>query len=1425
MTGLSQAFDNFMHYRRYHFTFFVGKVILGLMLLLATAAQTALATTLCLNSGWSLARVPDVAQAGNQISLTNFNAASWIPAVVPGTALTSYQNAGMIGDPYFGTNMAVLDFTGYYDTFYWYRNLFYVPADFSGQKLWLNFDGINWKADIYVNGSYAGRIDGPFKHGKFDVSSLITPGTTNCVAVMLYWSNATVYDAPTFVCADSWDFMPPIAGRDVGLYQDVYLTATGPVSILNPFVASALPLPSVSPASLTVQVGLTNATGNQASGILIGTILPEGITFQTNVTVGASSLTNFTLSPAALAQLSITNPALWWPNGYGPPNLHTLQLSFQTGSTTSDVQNISFGIRQYSYNTNGHDLQLSCNGQPILCKGGNWGIADAMLKYTPDQVDTALHLHQQMNFNLIRCWHGTSDLRSFYDACDKYGLMVWDEFWLNGSQVGLAPVNTAMFETNAVDKILRLRNHPCIAAWCGENEATPPPPLDTFLPQMINQLDGTRIYFQASNAGGIHGGGPYSFQGPEWYFQNASGFTTEIGLPSVPAVESMEAMMPAASLWPLGDTNWLWHNWAADIGNKGLPQYTNAVSSSYGPATGIADFCNKAQLLNLESYKAIFEAWNAHLFTGSANPPSGVLLWMSQAAWPSLIWQTYDWYFDLGGAYFGSKKGCEPLHVQWDCDDNSVRVINATAQNLPAAIAAIQVYNLNGALVFNTNVNISNLAASTATNCFTLFNNLNGLSSVHFIKLKLSDPAGNLLSDNFYWRGTTYQNYTALNSLSTVSPGYSASYATTNGTTTIMATFTNAGPEVAFAARLKLLNATSGQRVLPAFYSDNYFSLVPGDSRTISIQFTNSPVASGPLQLVLTGWNIPTQQVLTLTVSPAVPVVAPPVVLPASMVNQGATITLACTNFSGTTPYGFQWQACGDGANYTNLTGATSNILVLPAVTVKNTGYYKLIFTAGGQSVTSSVAPLTVQGSPHGARLSIKFAADKGYGYDAINNGPGTGALNSTYWFNFYGPNGGSSGVTNVTFYTTNDVPVPSRTVLVYNWAGELNYDNEQATLPNNLGLMDSFIFVNNNSWYLSATNLDAAFTNGYSLYAYYYGGVVGRGGQNYVRYYAGQTTNTAVLGTKQWNLYTTTTNNDGHFTQDLTPANTGAAGETAGANYFVFTNLSGGAFDLLITNGNFGGINGLEIVANPLPTTSSLSVSTNTAPFGTALVFSNTVYPPPSDGEPVVFLDGATVLATAPLHGSTAVFTSGTLGTGPHSITAVYGGDSDYLASTSSVLSVNIQVAATLSPITVLPSASVYSGTNVTLVCSNFSGAPPLQFRWQASGSNGVFHTIAGAITNSLALTNVTTSNSGFYQLIFTANSQSVFSALADLTVTPRPTLGIQTVAAGTVLSWTQGLLLEATNLNGPWMTDNAASPYTVRFVHPQTFYRVLGQ
>ena len=377
-----------------------------------------------------------------------------------------------------------------------------------------------------------------------------------------------------------------------------------------------------------------------------------------------------------------------------------------------------------------------------------------------------------------------------------------------------------------------------------------------------------------------------------------------------------------------------------------------------------------------------------------------------------------------------------------------------------------------------------------------------------------------------------------------------------------------------------------------------------------------------------------------------------------------------------------------------------------------------------------------------GSRLSIKFAADQDYGDDAIDNRWGAGVLNTTNWFNFPGQNGASKGVASAPYYTANADKYISGARFVYQWANEITAFQ---TGSNNMALLDSFINVNANCWYLSVTNLDAPFTNGYQLYFYYRGNIAGRGGQNYIRYYAGQTTNSTVLGTRQWNLYTTGTANNGTLVRDLMPANIGTNGETLGANYFVISNLSGGAFDLLITNGNYGGVSAIEVVANPAVTACTLMVSSNNVSYGTMVIITNMVYPSPANGESVVFMDGTGVLGTNTLTGGMATLQSSTLGIGTHPLQAIYGGDGYYLASTSSI--VNLTVAGPVFNISYVPVG------NYAFQLS-WNAAPPLIYQVQSCTNlaTGIWNNVGGTYqatgTNLSATVFKTTATQAYFRV-----------------------------------------------------------------------------
>jgi hypothetical protein len=597
-----------------------------------------------------------------------------------------------------------------------------------------------------------------------------------------------------------------------------------------------------------------------------------------------------------------------------------------------------------------------------------------------------------MNYNMIRNWIGSTTDEAFYEACDKYGIMVWDDFWLN-SHPNL-PDDVFTFNKNAVEKIKRLRNHPSIAVWCGDNEGYPLPPLNGWLREDIKTFDaGDRWYQPNSHADALTGSGPWANSHPNWYFTKYPGgfggdpgwgFRTEIGTAVFTTFESFKKFMPDSNWWP---RNQMWdkHFFGPSAANGGPDRYFSTISNSYGAATGIEDFCRKAQLVNIETNKALYEGWQHHMW----NDASGVMVWMSQSAYPSFVWQTYDYYYDLNGAYWGVKKACEPVHIQWSYADNSVKISNTTLHDFNNLKAEAIIYNLDGREVKEYGKSVTvNAAANSVSSCFSInfvtgnlaqgknavassiskdaddatavtdgsygsrwssnytdnewvYVDLGGekevgsvvlnwesayakayklqvsddavnwkdiyettsgkgevetitfapvktryvkmmglkratqwgyslyelavydnktkekpvLSEVHFIKLRLKDEAGNLLSDNFYWRNGKSADYTALNTMARAKLKVSSALEKKNGRDIITATIANTSVNPAFAIHVQAVRKSDGERVLPAIMNDNYFTLMKNESKKINIEFDSSLLPDGKYRLVVEPYN------------------------------------------------------------------------------------------------------------------------------------------------------------------------------------------------------------------------------------------------------------------------------------------------------------------------------------------------------------------------------------------------------------------------------------------------------------------------------------------------------------------------------------------------------------------------------------------
>ncbi|GAB2686300.1 hypothetical protein GCM10027037_05200 [Mucilaginibacter koreensis] len=842
------------------------------------------------------------------LSTPGLNTAKWTPAIVPGTVFYAYVAAGKEKNPDYAENIYMVDKAKYNRPF-WYRTVFNTPPLAKGKRLWLKFNGINKRGEVYFNGHHLGTLRGFMQRGIYDVTNYLHIGKPNVIMVLTipprddpeHNHGLANWESPTYLSSGSWDWMPAVPGLNSGITDTVALSTTGPVSIEDPYVHTDLPNHQL--AKLTINVKLHNASASAITGIIRAVIQPGNIKVASNsITIQGGSTQLVKLTPEVYPQLMIKNPKLWWPNGYGgkadgTQHLYTSTIAFDVNSSgISDKVKQSFGIRKVTADTTSLNgpMRLYVNDVQVMVKGGNWGMSDYMLKVRGEDYDTRIRLHKEMNFNMIRNWTGEVTDDAFYRYCDKYGIMVWDDFWLNNFG---AIDSLDMFKANAIEKVKRFRNHPSIVIWCGANEGVPGGdpngPISKAIKLAIAENDeDTRLYLPRSNAGvtnpnfSIHGGsrnlsgsGIWGNVDPKTYFtdphngylfsNNSYGMRSELGAAAFVNIESFKKFMPKDYWVPPtpeavnSKTNmWARHYFSTDgaLGGGAQPvKYINDIAGSYGKSASIEDFCRKAQLMNVETTKAMFEAWNDHMWKDA----SGLLIWMSQSAYPSMIWQTYDYYYDLTGAYFGAKSACERVHIQWNPATNSVKVINNQSTALNGAVAVAQVYNSDGKPVpaFTIRKTV-NAAANNIKEAFAVFEKQDSrpkLSDVHFLKLMLYSKVGKLLSENFYWVGNTYLNYTALNQMPSVGSalkvGRPVQSKASNGVNQIITyTVTNTSTQAAaFGVRAQLLD-DKGEQILPAIFNDGYFSLMQGEHRTLQVE-VNPMLLKKPYHLKLTPYN------------------------------------------------------------------------------------------------------------------------------------------------------------------------------------------------------------------------------------------------------------------------------------------------------------------------------------------------------------------------------------------------------------------------------------------------------------------------------------------------------------------------------------------------------------------------------------------
>jgi hypothetical protein len=847
------------------------------------AASSAVPSPVVLTSGWQLQDVTKVPEPAAQISSAAYKPGGWYTATVPGTVLTTLVNNHVYPEPLYGeNNRPEIIPESLVHTSYWYRTVVKIPSDYKNRHVWLNFDGINYTAAVWVNGAQVGSIKGAFIRGNFDISTLVQPGKTAVIAVLITPQphpgvphehtirdgigpngGITAIDGPTFLCTIGWDWLPAIHDRDSGIWQRVYLSASGPVLVKDPLVTTDLPLPKTDSSDVSVQAMVENITDQPVKGVIEGTIDPgtmaedvtekgtiESIKFEQPVELAGHAKQQITFNPANTAALHIANPRLWWPNGYGPQNLYHLHLEFVADRRTSDVNDLDFGIRKISYSVPGADtLTISVNGVPVFIRGGDWGLDEGLKRIPFDRMDAQIRYHKLANLNLIRNWVGQSTSEQFYELCDKYGIMVWDEFFQPNPGDGPNPTDIDAYIANVRDKVLRFRNHPSIILWCARNEGFPPPEIDAALRKVLAELEPTRRYQPSSTDGaGVRSGGPYSWRDPASFYRITDDyFKTETGSISVPTLESIHGMMPKKD-WDSINDDWAEHDFAR--GNSGAQSYPTEIAARYGAFRNLADFVRKAQLANYEAFRAMYEGRNAVMF----HPTTAVITWMSNPAQPSFVWQIYHYDLEPMSSFFAVMHAAELVHIQLNEATGELEVINNLSQPLDGAVAHLAIYEPDGVLAAQKDIPV-NAPASAVTNLGPVEFPAT-VTNLNFLKLDLRDAEGKVISSNFYWHKLANpDDLTGLNNLPAVTLNAQAQSADADGARTVTVTLTNPSTNIALMAHLQL-RRKSGDRILPVYYSDNYVSLTPGDSKTVTVTAAASQFNGEDALVVVDGWNV-----------------------------------------------------------------------------------------------------------------------------------------------------------------------------------------------------------------------------------------------------------------------------------------------------------------------------------------------------------------------------------------------------------------------------------------------------------------------------------------------------------------------------------------------------------------------------------------
>jgi exo-1,4-beta-D-glucosaminidase len=858
------------------------------------AAPPAGPAQLMLDKGWDLQTSANVRAPGSELSTPAYKPNGWHNITVPTTVVGALVKNKVFPDPYFGMNIRGIPGTTYkigsnfsntemtadspFAVPWWYRKQFRLPPSYKGKTVWLTFEALNFRANVWLNGKQIGSatdVAGAWRRFEFDVTQAARPGAVNVLAVEVFPQKKDDLGI-TFV---DWNPVPP--DKNMGLWKEVYLTSSGPVSVRHPAVISKLHAPANDNAALTVTAVLRNASDKPVSGKLVAKI--EKVRVEQEVTLGPFERKDVTFEPTDHPLLNLQQPRLWWPAQMGKPELYDLRLDFVVDGRTSDWAATPFGIREVHSELDANKrLVFSVNGKKVLIRGGGWS-SDMMMRADPKRHEDELRYVLDMGLNTVRL-EGKIETDHFLDYADRNGILVmagwcccdhWEK-WSNWKSV-----DHIISAESQRDQLLRLRRHPSVFVWLNASDIPPPAAVEKRYLEIASAVrwpnptisSAAQKQAEFSGPSGVKMLGPYEWVPPRYWLEDtkkggAYGFNTETSPgPAVPPLESLRKMLPPDKLWPINEY-WDFHAGGGQFSN--IKVHTDALNNRYGEAKTVEDYTVKSQLMAYEGIRAMFEGFSRNKYQST-----GVIQWMLNNAWPSIIWHLYDYYLRPGGGYFGAKKANQPLHAIYSETDGSVWAVNSTYQDVPGLRVKARVFNLDMNEKHTTEATFD-LPADGTHKAFTL-PSIPGLTTTYFVHLAIFDNKQEMVGSNFYWQSTkqdvldhgkakwfvtptkSYADFTALAQLPQVNVRVaSKSQRQAAGRTLTTVRLENPSRSLAFFVRLKVNKGKGGDEVLPVLWQDNYVSLLPGERREISASYRTADLEGKRPEVEVTGWNVTT---------------------------------------------------------------------------------------------------------------------------------------------------------------------------------------------------------------------------------------------------------------------------------------------------------------------------------------------------------------------------------------------------------------------------------------------------------------------------------------------------------------------------------------------------------------------------------------